>query len=52
MKIVKNLLNRPIFKESIIQTNGLQMMSILRNPRGTNFLVTPEEWNIIKDLIK
>jgi hypothetical protein len=51
MKIVKNMLNRPLSKERILQTNGLQMMSIFRNPRGTNFYVTPDEWNKIKGLI-
>ncbi|NLN94726.1 MAG: EVE domain-containing protein [Bacteroidales bacterium] len=51
MKIVKNLLNRPLLKEGILKTNGLQMMRIIRNPRGANFYVTPDEWNIIKGLI-
>lgn len=52
MKIVRNLLSSPLRKETIRNTNGLQNLSILRQPRGTNFLVTIEEWLKIKDLIE
>jgi predicted RNA-binding protein with PUA-like domain len=51
MKIVRNLLNRPITKEIIKNTTGLQLLSILSYYRGTNFPVRPEEWAIIKDMI-
>ena len=51
MKIVKNMLNKPLTKESIRNTDGLQNLSILRLPRGTNFKVTSDEWNRIKELI-
>jgi predicted RNA-binding protein with PUA-like domain len=51
MKIVKNMLNKPLTKESIRNTAGLQNLSILRLPRGTNFRVTSDEWNRIKELI-
>jgi len=49
MKITK--LRSPLLKEKIKSTNGLQYMSIFRSPRGTNFPVKPDEWNIIRDLI-
>jgi len=51
MKIVRNLLNRPITKETIKNTAGLQQLSILHYFRGTNSPVRPEEWQIIKDMI-
>ena len=51
MKIIKNLLHLPLTKETIMQTEGLQGMRILRQPQGTNFRVTTEEWNIIKTMI-
>jgi predicted RNA-binding protein with PUA-like domain len=52
MKIIKNLLNIPLTKEIIRNTNGLHNLSIFRQPRGTNFPVTPEEWLEIKELIE
>ena len=52
MKIVKNMLNRPLTKETIRNTNGLHNLRILRQPRGTNFNVISDEWNLIKELIE
>jgi hypothetical protein len=52
MKIIKNLLPSPLIKETIRNTNGLFNLSILRQPQGTNFPVTPDEWHIIKQLIE
>ena len=51
MKIIKKMLSSPLLKEKIKSINGLQNMSIFRNPRGTNFPIKPDEWNIIRDLI-
>jgi hypothetical protein len=51
MKIVRNLLNSPISKETIINTNGLSNLSVLRQPQGTNFVVGADEWAIINRLI-
>lgn len=51
MKIVRNLLNKPITKDTIKNTAGLQQLSILYYYRGTNSPVKPDEWTIIKDLI-
>jgi len=52
MQIIKNMLNRPLTKEKIRNVNGLQNLSILKQPRGTNFRVTTDEWYIIKELIE
>jgi hypothetical protein len=51
MKIIKNLLHSPLTKETIINENRLSSMSVFRQPQGTNFRVTPEEWFKIKALI-
>jgi len=53
MKIIRNMLNKPLTKETILNTDGLQNLSILRQPwAGTNFKVTVDEWNRIKELIE
>ena len=46
------MLNSPLLKETIRNMNGLQNLSILKQPRGTNFSVTSNEWSIIKKLIE
>jgi hypothetical protein len=51
MKVIKNLLNKPLTKDIIKSINGLQELSILKQPRGTNFPVKKDEWNIIKQTI-
>lgn len=51
MKVIENLIE-PLTKGKIKVTNGLQDLSIVRMPRGTNFPVTKEEWTIIKKLIE
>lgn len=52
MRIVRNLLNNPLTRETIKNTPELLNLSILKQPRGTNFPVTPDEWYIIKQLIE
>lgn len=52
MKIIRNLAETPLIKDVIRNTGGLQNLSILRMPRGTNFFVTAEEWKLIEKLIK
>lgn len=51
MKVLE-ILKEPLTKERIKGTNGLQELSIVKMPRGTNFPVTKEEWNIIIELIE
>ena len=45
------LINRPVFRHELRAIEALKNMSILRVAQGTNFPVTPSEWNIIKELI-
>jgi predicted RNA-binding protein with PUA-like domain len=52
MKIINNLLNNPVSKENIKKTKGLESLSILRYYQGTNFPVTYDEWQLIKQMIK
>ncbi|MBN1184068.1 MAG: EVE domain-containing protein [Bacteroidales bacterium] len=52
MRIVKNLLYKPLTKGTIRNIEGLRNLSILKQPRGTNFRVTVDEWNIIRGLIQ
>jgi hypothetical protein len=52
MKIINNLLHRPISKEVIKTTKGLENLSILRYYQGTNFPVEINEWIEISKLIK
>ena len=51
MKVIENL-KVLLTKKRIKGTDGLQKLSILKMPRGTNFPVTMEEWSIIKKLIE
>lgn len=52
MKIIRNLLHSPLTKETIKQTDGLHYLSVILQPRGTNFPMRPDEWEIIKGLIE
>jgi predicted RNA-binding protein with PUA-like domain len=45
------LLDNPILKKEIIATNGLEHLSIISRPRGTNFPVREGEWDLIKEII-
>ena len=51
MKITKKLLNRPLFRNQLLQTDGLKSLSILRFSQGTNFPVRKAEWEIISKLV-
>jgi hypothetical protein len=51
MKFTKKLLESHLSKEIIKITDGLANMKILKHPRGTNFFVSSDEWNIIQRLI-
>lgn len=52
MKILRNMLDKPLLKAQLRNLNGLQNLSILKLPRGTNFAVTPGEWQIMKNLLE
>lgn len=51
MKVLKNMLNAPIYKSELKETPGLENLSIFRQPQGTNFTITADEWEIIKKKI-
>ena len=51
MKLLVNLVKAPITKEQIKSKPELQNLSIIKNPRGTNFKVSHNEWLSIKELI-
>jgi hypothetical protein len=51
MKVVKRLINNPIYKSSLIKNEQLKSLSILRYFQGTNFPVNKNEWENISKLI-
>lgn len=51
MKVLKNLVNIPIYKNKIRNTVGLENISIFRQSQGTNFPLTNDEWHLIKNII-
>jgi hypothetical protein len=50
MKIIKNIVDNPLPKEIIRDTEGLKYLSILLMPKATNFKVSLDEWSIINKL--
>ena len=51
MKVLTNLVNKPLFRTELKTVEGLKGLSIFKQPRGTNFSVAPAEWQIIKSMI-
>jgi len=52
LKYTLKLLNNPILREELKSIPELKDMAIFRQPQGTNFPVTQDEWKVISDLIK
>ncbi|MEI8279544.1 MAG: endonuclease NucS domain-containing protein [Bacteroidota bacterium] len=52
MRIIDNLLHKPLLKVDLKNNEVLKNMSIIKLARGTNFPVSKEEWKIIQQLIK
>lgn len=52
MKIENRLSSRPLFRSKLKEIEGLENLSILKQPQGTNFPVTDEEWEIISSIIQ
>jgi predicted RNA-binding protein with PUA-like domain len=52
MEIEIRLSNRPVFRSELKEVSGLENLSILKQPQGTNFPVTDDEWKIISSLMK
>ena len=52
MKLIRNLTNNPILRETLKNRNELQNLSILKQAFGKNpFKVNIDEWELIKELI-
>lgn len=51
MNVVKRLTNAPLFRKAVKEIKGLEGLSIIKNPQGTNFPVSNEEWKIISEQI-
>jgi len=51
LKIVKTLINNPVFRQELKAQESLTGLSILRFSQGTNFPVTNEEWGVLSGLI-
>lgn len=49
---LKLRLTNALFKTELQKMPELKNMEILKRPIGTNFRVTPQEWQIILDLLK
>ena len=52
LKVTNKFLNHPIFRSELKNIGKLKKLSILKNPRGTNFPVAESEWKIIKQQIE
>ena len=51
MRIIKNMVNNPVSRDTIKETTGLEMMSIFRYSQRTNFPVSTDEWNLLRQII-
>ena len=51
LTIEQKFLTNPLLKTKLLEYTSLKNLSIIRNPMGTNFKVTSDEWNFIKQLL-
>ena len=51
LTVIKRLINDPILKENLLKVPGLQNMTVIKSPQGTNFRVRDSEWHIIGAMI-
>ncbi|HOO97556.1 MAG TPA: endonuclease NucS [Caldisericia bacterium] len=49
LAVINNMINKPILKEKILTLDGMDKLSVIRSPQGTNFPVTDEQWRAISD---
>ena len=52
LKVVRSLLNCPVFRSELKKNKDLENLRILKFSQGTNFPVKNSEWKIIKQLIE
>lgn len=51
LAIEKHFLANPVLKTTIVSTEGLANLMILRQPNGTNFRVDADEWERLRPLL-
>lgn len=51
IKFTKKLLDKPLLRNNLLNDSVLQRLSVIRGPNGTNFVVTPGEWQRVEELI-
>jgi len=52
LKYEQKFVNKPILKEDLINNNILKNLSVIKSPQGTNFRVTKEQWEELKNIGK
>lgn len=52
IRIIKKLINNPLLRDELRGTAGLNSLSIIKFSQGTNFPVSQNEWEIIKNKIE
>jgi len=52
LNIFQDLTANPVLKEKIKHIENTKNLSIIKQPRGTNFKVTYGEWETLKELVK
>lgn len=48
----QKLLDRPLLRTNLLQDPVLKNLLIIRAPNATNFKITPEEWQRVRELLK
>jgi hypothetical protein len=51
-RLDRALVDRPILRSDLLQDPILKDLSIIRQPNGTNFPVTPQQWAVLQPLIR
>jgi len=51
IKYLKLFLDNPLLEEACRKDRVLKTMQILKNPQGTNFILTQEQWKRILELL-
>ena len=52
LNILEDLSENPVLRTNLKKIEKTENLSIIKQPRGTNFKVTNEEWEVLHDLIK
>jgi MoxR-like ATPase len=50
--VYTQILDRPITKTALLAHPVLKDLSVIRGPMGTNFKITPEQWQALQELIE